>query len=159
MKHTNKPPKSHQANDAKAVTNVTKTTKNSAEKPIHGARNLAILGAVSVSLAVISTAISLYIYHATGDIYLDRSRPGFIFEDETFSDEASNSSTYSFPPEGEITRETLEDYLDELDQVITEIDDASQAFAADPLSDKSLGITVEQAPEPEENTTGNTTEN
>ena len=121
----------------------TKTSKNS--KTIHGSRNLAILGLISVSLAVISTAISLYIYHATGDIYLDRSRPGFISEDEDLEEDTTGSTTYSFPAEGEITPETLEQYLDELDQVIDEIDATSDAFGPGPLSDESLGITVDSA--------------
>ena len=121
------------------------TTNAKSEHPIHGARNLFILGVVAISLAVISTAISLYIYHATGDIYLDRSRPGFIFEDETTGDTASETTTYSFSPDGEINRDTLSEYLDELDKVIEEVDAASSAFSADPLSDESLGITSQSA--------------
>ena len=131
------PPATKPASTAKT----TKTSKNS--KTIHGSRNLAILGLISISLAVISTAISLYIYHATGDIYLDRSRPGFISEDEDLEEDTTGSTTYSFPAEGEITPETLEQYLDELDQVIDEIDATSDAFGSGPLSDESLGITVE----------------
>lgn len=123
------------------------TTNAKSEHPIHGARNLFILGVVAISLAVISTAISLYIYHATGDIYLDRSRPGFIFEDETTGDTASETATYSFSPDGEINRDTLSEYLDELDKVIEEVDAASSAFSADPLSDESLGITSQSAPD------------
>lgn len=123
------------------------TTNAKSEHPIHGARNLFILGVVAISLAVISTAISLYIYHATGDIYLDRSRPGFIFEDETTGDTASETTTYSFSPDGEINRDTLSEYLDELDKVIEEVDAASSAFSADPLSDESLGITSQSAPD------------
>ena len=121
------------------------TTNAKSERPIHGARNLFILGVVAISLAVISTAISLYIYHATGDIYLDRSRPGFIFEDETVGDTAGENTTYSFSPDGEINRDTLSEYLDELDKVIEEVDAASSAFSADPLSDESLGITSQSA--------------
>ena len=133
------PPATKPASTAKT----TKTSKNS--KTIHGSRNLAILGLISISLAVISTAISLYIYHATGDIYLDRSRPGFISEDEDLEEDTTGSTTYSFPAEGEITPETLEQYLDELDQVIDEIDATSDAFGPGPLSDESLGITVDSA--------------
>ena len=121
------------------------TTNAKSEHPIHGARNLFILGVVAISLAVISTTISLYIYHATGDIYLDRSRPGFIFEDETTGDTASETTTYSFSPDGEINRDTLSEYLDELDKVIEEVDAASSAFSADPLSDESLGIISQSA--------------
>lgn len=121
------------------------TTNAKSEHPIHGARNLFVLGVVAISLAVISTAISLYIYHATGDIYLDRSRPGFIFEDETVGDTAGENTTYSFSPDGEINRDTLSEYLDELDKVIEEVDAASSAFSADPLSDESLGITSQSA--------------
>ena len=140
---TAKTPPATKPASATKTTKAAKTSKNS--KTIHGSRNLAILGLISISLAVISTAISLYIYHATGDIYLDRSRPGFISEDEDLEEDTTGSTTYSFPAEGEITPETLEQYLDELDQVIDEIDATSDAFGPGPLSDESLGITVDSA--------------
>ena len=52
------------------------------KKPILGGRNLLILGIISVLIAVTTTGVSLAIYHYSGDIYLDRSRPGFL-PDET----------------------------------------------------------------------------
>ena len=40
--------------------------------------NLGILAVAAALIALITTSISLYIYKATGDIYIDRSRPGYI---------------------------------------------------------------------------------
>ena len=43
-----------------------------------GARNLLILGCSAIAITAITTGLSLFIYRQTGDIYLDRSRPGFL---------------------------------------------------------------------------------
>lgn len=48
-----------------------------------GGRNLLLLCLAGIVMAFVSTGISLAIYKGTGDIYLDRSRPGFISDDET----------------------------------------------------------------------------
>ena len=53
----------------------------------HGGRNLIILGIASILIALATTSVSLAIYRATGDIYLDRSRPGFISEGEQHNEE------------------------------------------------------------------------
>ena len=42
-----------------------------------GAR-VVILGVVAIMIAVATTGVSLAVYHNSGDIYLDRSRPGFL---------------------------------------------------------------------------------
>ena len=49
----------------------------------------------SVIIAIATTTISLIIYRATGDIYLDRSRPGYIAEDEKHTKEDDNKETES----------------------------------------------------------------
>ena len=43
-----------------------------------GARNLLILGCGAIAITAITTSLSLFIYRQTGDIYLDRSRPGYV---------------------------------------------------------------------------------
>jgi hypothetical protein len=59
-----------------------------------GARNLVLLGLASILIAVMTTSVALAIYHNSGDIYLDRSRPGYlpdeqeIEKDEDKKDEA-----------------------------------------------------------------------
>ena len=60
------------------------------KKIMHGGRNLVILGVVSTVLAVMTTGVSLAIYHNTGDIYLDRSRPGYLPDEEEIENEEEN---------------------------------------------------------------------
>ena len=52
------------------------------KKMTHGGRNLVILGVAATVIAIITTGVSLLIYHNSGDIYLDRSRPGFLPDEE-----------------------------------------------------------------------------
>ena len=47
-----------------------------------GGKNLVLLGASAVLIATVTTCISLAIYHNSGDIYIDRSRPGFLPDKE-----------------------------------------------------------------------------
>ena len=107
-------------------------------KKIHGGRNLMIMGFGAFVIAFISTATSLFIYHETGDIYLDRSRPGYIFEDEKHN--AADDKKEAFPNDGAVTAETLDDYLRELDDAKGKIDALSDDFSLEPLSDESLDI-------------------
>jgi hypothetical protein len=114
---------------------------DSQNKPIRGRRNLIILAAGSGFIALATTVASLQIYRATGDIYLDRSRPGYIFDDEKHSEEDDQKE--SFSNEGEITVEALDEYLKELDTVIKRVDDSANDYSPEPLSDDSLGISVD----------------
>ena len=111
------------------------------EKPIHGGRNLMILGFATAVIAIISTAVSLQIYRATGDIYLDRSRPGYISEGEKHSDEDDQKE--SFSNEGNIDQKAVDEYLKELDKVMGRISEASDDFSPEALTDDSLSISVE----------------
>ncbi|MFV0484933.1 MAG: hypothetical protein ACK5MU_01745 [Candidatus Saccharimonadales bacterium] len=116
---------------------VEKTEKT---KTINGGRNLALLGLFAVVVAVVASAISLSIYHATGDIYLDRSRPGFISEGETDTTNKDKEKTYVFSPDGSVTEDVVDEYLEELEKIEKEIVDAADAFSPTPLSDEALGI-------------------
>lgn len=106
--------------------------------PIHGGRNLMILGLIAGILAVATTAISLIIYRVTGDIYLDRSRPGFISEDE--KNEEKYEAKEKISTDGEVTKETIDEYLKQLDSVRGRIDSLSGTFDPDPLNDDALSI-------------------
>ena len=44
--------------------------------------NLFLLGVGATLIAMLTTGISILIYHYSGDIYLDRSRPGFLPDKE-----------------------------------------------------------------------------
>ena len=107
---------------------------------IRGGRNLMLLGSIAIVIAVSTTAVSLFIYRATGDIYLDRSRPGFISEGEKHNKE--DDSREEFSNEGVMDQKAFDEYLKELDTLTERIEGSEDSFSADPLSDDSLGIIV-----------------
>lgn len=106
-----------------------------------GGRNLTILGVVSVIVAVATTGVSLAVYHNSGDIYLDRSRPGFLPDEEEISDDVEGD--YEFDKNGEITREVIEDYLKNLETEVKALKSYKDPFSAEALSDEKLGISGE----------------
>ena len=108
------------------------------KKPIHGGRNLVILGFSAILIALTTTSISLYFY-SKGDIYIDRSRPGYISEDEKHNVDDDVQENYS--NEGKITEKSLTEYIEELDRVSERIDASRNDFGPDPLSDDNLMIT------------------
>ena len=100
-----------------------------------------ILGALSVAMALSTTGVSLAIYHGSGDIYLDRSRPGYLPDkDEIAEDDSGKESEYAFGKNGELTSGELEEYLTNLRKEIDALDVYKNAFSADGLSDAKLGI-------------------
>lgn len=108
------------------------------KKPIHGGRNLILLGLGAIVIALFTTSISIYFY-SKGDIYIDRSRPGYISEDEKHNDNDDRQEKYS--NEGAITEKSLDEYLEELNRVTERIDASRDDFGPDPLSDEGLMIT------------------
>lgn len=110
----------------------------------NGSRNLIILGVGAIALTIITTSLSLMLYRTSGDIYLDRSRPGFLpDEEEAATEDPLPETTYSFSDTGNLTREDLELYSTELDQLITELRKYDDVYDPDTLSDTSLGIPSE----------------
>lgn len=107
-----------------------------------GGRNLVILGIVSVVVAVTTTSVSLVIYHNSGDIYLDRSRPGFLPDEEEISED-EDEGDYEFSKSGAITKEVLEEYLKNLEAEVKALDNYENPFGAEALSDEKLGISAE----------------
>ena len=108
------------------------------ETPQNGGRNLCILGIGALIVAIITTSISLKIYHDTGDVYLDRSRPGFISDEEKHQTEENIKETFS--EDGEIDAKVLDEYLQKLEQMRKKSDDYIKDFTTNPLSDDQLGI-------------------
>lgn len=111
-----------------------------------GHRNLVLLGACAFCIAAITTAVELSIYRSSGDIYLDRSRPGYLPDAEEVEDEADESS-YIYSDTGTLDASELDKYLDELKAIQSHIDKLPDPYSADPLSDESLGITAPSTPE------------
>jgi len=106
----------------------------------HGGRNLAILGVGAILIATVTTSVGLFVYHSSGDIYLDRSRPGYLPDPEEVEDEQNASTTYTYPDNGPIDKSELKTYLEELEKVNKRLKALSNPYSPEPLSDESLGI-------------------
>lgn len=113
-----------------------------------GDYNLFILGIICVVIAVITSGISLYLYHSSGDIYLDRSRPGFLPDEQESSSKVN--SDYKFGDSGPVDDAVLREYLQNFDDNLDVLDALESPFAASSLSDESLGIPAEEPTEPAE---------
>jgi len=105
-----------------------------------GGRNLLILGIGSVFIAGLTTSVSLAIYRNTGDIYLDRSRPGFLPDKAEAEAETEATTTFTYSDSGSLDGAELDRYLEELKKINQRLENLPDAFSGAPLSDESLGI-------------------
>ena len=107
-----------------------------------GARNLVILGLLSILIALTTTSVALAIYHNSGDIYLDRSRPGYLPDEEEIEQDEKEpeDDDYEFNKNTKLTNEDIDDYLKELQDEIDAINAYEKPFGAEILSDEHLGI-------------------
>ena len=105
-----------------------------------GSRNLIILGGVACLIAGITTSVELVVYRSSGDIYLDRSRPGFLPDEDEVEASHQDELVYSYPDTGDFDVRELDKYLEELKAVETHIKRLSDPYGPSPLSDESLGI-------------------
>lgn len=111
------------------------------KRKMSGGRNLVIMGVASILVAILTTGVSLLIYHNSGDIYLDRSRPGFLPDEEEIErEEEKKEEEYTFQKSGPVTAEVLEEYLKEMETEARAIDSYEKPFDANVLSDEHLGI-------------------
>ena len=108
-----------------------------------GGRNLVLLGIFATMVAMITTGVSLTIYHNSGDIYLDRSRPGFLPDEEEVQEEKIEEEDYEFSRSGKITAEVLDELLKNLDVEVQAIDAYGEQFGEGALSNERLGIPEE----------------
>ena len=108
-----------------------------------GGRNLTILGVSAILITIVTTIISLTIYRVSGDIYLDRSRPGYLPDEDEMTESTETNTNYSFSDSGPLTSDGLSEYLDELKKVDDRLKNFSDPFSPSPLSDESLGIPSE----------------
>ena len=121
-----------------------KRKRASRYKMSRGGRNLLILGIGSTLIAFITTAAGLAVYHMSGDIYLDRSRPGYLPDEAEVEEEAENEpEEYDFDNSGKLTAEAYEEYLKHLDEEVKAIDAYQKPFDTSVLSDEALGIPTE----------------
>ena len=118
-----------------------KRKKRAYTKMQKGGRNLVIMGIISVLIALSTTGVSLAIYHNSGDIYLDRSRPGYLPDEEEIEDENDKEEEdYEFGKSGKLTEAELKDFLENLDIEVKAIDEYEKPFNEGALSDERLGI-------------------
>ncbi|MBR2586897.1 hypothetical protein IKE71_00790 [Candidatus Saccharibacteria bacterium] len=105
-----------------------------------GGRNLILLGLGATLITFIATFVSLKIYHDSGDIYLDRSRPGFLPEKEE-TEKDKDPGEYAFPDSGKLTEESLDEYLENLKKELDRLNDYSdEPFGGKALSSDLLGF-------------------
>ena len=114
--------------------------KSNKKKATKGGRNLVILGVVSTVIALATTGVSLLIYHNSGDIYLDRSRPGYLPDEEEIEEEGEKEEEYIFEKSGKLTVGIIEEYLEKLGVEVEAVDSYDEPFDEDVLSDERLGI-------------------
>lgn len=109
-----------------------------------GARNLLILGSTAILITLIASGISLFVYHQSGDIYLDRSRPGFL-PDEKEADDVKNEENqeFIFSDSGTIDQTTLDEYLNNFKTELNSIEKIPKPFDDFSLSDEHLGLPAE----------------
>ena len=106
-----------------------------------GARNLLILGIISTVISIATAGISLAFYHNSGDIYLDRSRPGYLpDEEEIEKQDEIKEVEYQLETSGEITEELLTEYLEKLEEEIKSVDAYQKPFDIEALSNERLGL-------------------
>lgn len=110
----------------------------------HGKRNLIILGASALLFTIATTCLSLWIYRSSGDIYLDRSRPGYLPDEEEADNNSSTNTNYTFSETGPLSGSDLDEYLKELKKLDNRLKALADPYAPGPLSDESLGIKVEE---------------
>lgn len=117
----------------------------------NGGRNLVILGVVSIVVSIATTGVSLAIYHNTGDIYLDRSRPGYLPDEQEIEEENEKQEDYVFEKSGKLTIDIIEEYLEKLKIEVREVDAYDKPFNEDALSDERLGIPAPEQAEDNHN--------
>ena len=108
---------------------------------VNGGRNLVILGVISTVVALVTTGFALAIYHNSGDIYLDRSRPGFLPDEDEIENDDTIEEEYDFNKVEKLDAEAIDVYLNQLNEMTKSIDAYGDSFNAGALSDEKLGIT------------------
>ncbi len=108
-----------------------------------GNRNLIILGLGALLVTAITTGTSLMIYRTSGDIYLDRSRPGYLPDKSETVEDTDVDMSFTFSETGNLDADELAEYLQELKKLKDGLQKFDNAYSPTPLSDSSLGIPSE----------------
>ena len=136
---------------------VRRSRKAPKEKIQKGAVNLVIMGVLATVIAMTTTGVALAIYHNSGDIYLDRSRPGYLPDEEEIEQvlPEAEEEDYEFDKDATLTEAEVDKFLNELQEEIDAINAYEKPFGAEVLSDEHLGITATEDV-PAEGATGET---
>lgn len=95
-----------------------------------------VLVSSSIIVALILVIVSMALYSSSGAAQLDLSRPGY----QSVQDKLGRSDTFeSFPANGPVNSQTLEQFLRLYDRQIKSVQ-GSSPFNPESLSDHSLGI-------------------
>lgn len=106
-----------------------------------GGRNLVIMAVMAIVISTVLTIGSLAIYHYSGDIYLDRSRPGYLPDtEEVETEEEAREGEYSFEKAGAINKEVLNEYIKKLQVEINALNEYQNPFNDEALSDEHFGL-------------------
>ena len=106
-----------------------------------GGRNLVIMAVISIFITLSLTTVSLAIYHYSGDIYLDRSRPGYLPDNtEVQTEEEDEEGDYNFEKSGPLSSEVLDEYLKKLEIEVEALDDFENPFGDEALSNQQFGL-------------------
>ena len=94
---------------------------------------------------ILTTTVGLAIYRLSGDIYLDRSRPGYIPDEAEVEEEnESKPEEYDFDKNGKVSAETIDEYLKHLSEEVNAVNSYEKPFDPSALTDERLGITEEE---------------
>ena len=106
-----------------------------------GGKKLILMAVIAIFISLSLTTVSLAIYHYSGDIYLDRSRPGYLPDDEEVeTEDDTEEGDYTFEKSGAITREVLDEYLKKLQVEVDAINEYQNPFDDEALSDEHFGL-------------------
>lgn len=106
-----------------------------------GSRNIIILGIAATLITVVLTAVSMMLYHNSGDIYLDRSRPGFLPDEQEIEDlEKTTHNTFEFSDSGPINDDIIDEFLKNYEETVEELDRFIEPFSPQSLSNEMLSI-------------------
>lgn len=95
----------------------------------------AMLTAVLLVTALL-TLLNIVIYTRSGTVNIDLSRPGYETARQNVSE---NVTETDFAPNGPITKEVRDDFIERLEKLQTEMSQMND-FAGDSLSDKALNL-------------------
>ena len=91
--------------------------------------------ALSVAVALLSTAIAIFVYISSGEINVDLSRPGYEPKNQVEEDEANGN----FAPTGPLNQAVIADFSARLDKVRSKLSSVDD-FSGETLDDRTLGI-------------------